>query len=41
MGVGERPTFIVVGYLHVPVQINESAEFLENAKGHVHAFLTP
>ena len=37
MGVRQRPMF-VVGYLYVP-EINESAEFLENAKGHGMHFL--
>ena len=39
MGVGERPEFVVVGYLHVPETLE--VQFLENAKGHVHAFLIP
>ena len=42
MGVGERSTFVTVGYLHFP-EITESAAFVKekNAKRHEHAFLIP
>ena len=39
-GCGERSTFVVVGYLHF-LETTKNADFVKNAKGHVHAFLIP